>query len=448
MSETRRVLGPFDATMVVMGAIVGVGIFAMPGQVAERLPDRGWILLAWGAGGVIAALGALTFASLARRVPSAGGTYAFLREAFGPLPAYLYGWASLLTINTGAMAFMATMVSLNVVSCFGGDPSGGEGTAVAIAAILLLTTINALGVRQGAWTQNAVTVIKVLSLLALVLLAWFSPVNERAVVSGVEAPGGFTLAAFCFGLLPVLFSYGGWQNACNLAEQVRRPERSVPFAIVVGTIVAAVIYMVFNAAIVHQLGVEGTANATPIAGVALGVATLGEAGSRVINVAIALSAFGVLNGFILGTPWILFAMARDGCFFRVFARVDSRSGTPLLILGLQAALAIVYLLVGELYKLVDGIVVIDWLFFSLAGFACVKLLLGRGGRRLVIPAVFALVSIGIVAVVVWESLVSENQRAPMALVQLGVLGVGVGVYFLFFRSSSTEGRSDPAVRSS
>ena len=443
MNDTRRVLGPFDATMVVAGAIVGVGIFAMPGEVAAKLPDRDWILLAWGVGGVIAALGALTFASLARRVPRAGGTYAFLREAFGPLPAFLFGWASLLTINTGAMAFMATMVSLNIALCFGGDPGGVEGTVVAIVVILLLTAVNALGVRQGAWTQNAVTVIKLLSLLALILLGWLSPVQESVGARRVEAAGSLTLPAFCFGILPVLFSYGGWQNACNLAEQVRRPRRDVPFAIVVGTIGAALIYLAINAALVHQLGVEGTASATPIAGVALGVATLGEAGSRIINVAIALSAFGVLNGFILGTPWILFAMARDGCFFRAFARVGARSGAPLSVLGLQAALAIAYLLVGELYDIVEGLVVIDWLFFSLAGFACVKLLARGPAARRVVPGVFAALSLGIVSIVVTESIVSDTRTAPMALVQLVVLGFGVGAYFLFFSSSTPAGGSDP-----
>jgi APA family basic amino acid/polyamine antiporter len=442
-SERRRVLGPFDATMVVAGGVVGVGIFALPGRVAQRLPDERWIVAAWAVGGVIALFGALTFARLGRRVPRAGGTYAFLRAAFGPLPAFLFGWASLLTINSGAMAFMAAMVSTNIVLLCGGETGDAGtplGTAIAIAAIVVLTVVNALGVRQGGWTQDVVTVFKLLALGGLSLLGWLVAAQAGAGGgdggarrTGAGSEGSITIAAFCFALLPVLFSYGGWQNACNLAEEVRRPERTLPFAIVVGTASAVVLYVLFIAAVLRQLGVEGTAGAEPIAAVALGVAVLGDLGSRVVSAAIGLSALGVLNGFILGTPWILYAMARDGCFLRVFARLDPRSGTPLFVLVLQAALAVLYVLAADVEEVIDGLVVIDWLFFALAGAACVRLCAGEGPRAWLVPGFFACLALGIIGVVVWESVAGESTRAPMALVQLGVLGVGVVVYGVWLR---------------
>jgi APA family basic amino acid/polyamine antiporter len=434
-----RTLGPFDATMVVLGGIVGVGIFFTPSQVAERVPQGAWVLAAWAAGGAVALLGALTFASLAHRVPRAGGTYAFLRAGFGPFPAFLYAWASLLTINTGAMAIISRIAAENLLRLRGGEPSEAAVQWLAVLAIAVLTLVNALGLRQGAWTQNVLTALKALAIAGLTVLGFFAAAGgAMRVETGVPPPppvppaGGSLASGFCLALLPILFSYGGWQNACNLAEEVRSPRRNVPLAVVLGTACAAGLYLLFNAALLRQLGVEGMARSGAV-GVDMARQVLPAWGATLASAAIATSALGVLNGFIFGAPRILYACARDGLVWRSFARLDPRTGIPLRVVLLQSALSLVYVFIAGLREIVDGLVVVDWTFFALAGLSWFALAERRLRLTALVPGLFALLSLAIVAGAFVQSFyfTADHKTAHMGLVQIGVLGVGALVYFVW-----------------
>ena len=448
-SELRRALGLLDSIAIVVGGIVGVGIFLFPAEVAKRAPVASAVLGAWALGGFIALLGALTFSRLASAVPRAGGTYAYLARAFGSLPAFLSGWAALLTINTGGMAIMAGVVAFNIDLLLGGRLGAGGRAHVAALCVIALTLINALGVRQGAWVSVGLTAIKVLALGVLITLGLsLEPVADSlspAPVSPLpadEVRGSIGLSAFCLAMFPVLFTYGGWQNVCNLAEEVRRPERNLPLAILGGTTLAALLYVLFNHALLRQFGAAGLSNladGSPRASNDLAARLLPESGATVITIAIGLSALGVLNGFILGTPRILWAMARDGCFFRPFARLGDHSQTPLAVLALQTAVALVYIYTAKIAQVLAAIVVVDWLFFGLAGLAAFRLARQGALRGGYLPLLFAALSFAILVGALWESHEVQSDTLPMALVQVGVLAVGCLVWAVLFRRRPSGG---------
>jgi APA family basic amino acid/polyamine antiporter len=430
-----RVLGPFDATMVVAGGIIGAGIFTTPSVIASILGRGELVLLAWLVGAGVAVAGAFTFSDLAERLPRAGGTYAYLKAAFGPLPGFLFAWSSLFTINTGAAAFMGLAAGSYIVGLWQADPSledcRWQVQGAALGAIAFFTLVNACGVRQGARAQNLLTLLKLSALIGLAAAGLLlpAPAGSPAPLEREQEAG---LGLFCLALLPVLFSYGGWQNVCNLAEEVRSPTRHLPLAILLGTGLAAALYLLFNGALLAQLGAEGMA-ATPAVGTALARKVLGEAAGALAGVAIALSALGVLNGFVLGTPRILYATARDGLFFPAFARLGERSRAPLRVLLLQAAVSAVYVLFADLRQILEGLVVVDWLFFALAGLAWFALVKGRSPLRAIIPALFVLVALAVPAGAVITSLAGDGKTALMGAVQLGILGCGALAYGAWFR---------------
>ncbi len=368
-----RRLGTFDATMVVVGAIVGAGIFLNPAIVAQRVGTPGLVLLAWGLGGVIAFVGALCFAELGARLPRAGGGYVYLRDAFGPLPAFLYGWTQLLVINTGGIAAVAITFASYTADLVG----TGEGwiKPLAVAAIVVLSGVNAAGVRFGSWVQNAFTLLKLAALALLVgagawLFAAGGPGAEAATAAGASgagtsgAPGGFALTmAMGTALVAVLFAYGGWQHANNIAEEIREPERRLPVALVVGVAIVVTVYVAANAAYLVALGPEGLATSSAPAADALRAAA-GAKGGRLIAVGVACSTFGILNVFIMAVPRVYQAMAADGVFFASVARLSPRTRTPTVGIWIQMVWAVVLALSGSYAQLLDWVIFGDWIFFG------------------------------------------------------------------------------------
>lgn len=435
-----RRLGPFDATMVVVGGIVGAGIFLNPAIVAQRVGTPAMVLGAWALGGAIALVGALCFAELGARRPEAGGGYLYLRETLGPLPAFLYGWTLLLVINSGGIAAVAVTFARYAAELVG----GGQGLVVplAVGAIVLLTAVNVLGVRQGSLTQNLFTVLKLAALAVLVVVGVFLATGEAGgsgAASGL-APGavgaaGTTLSpwlAMGTALIPVLFAYGGWQHANHIAGEVRKPERTLPVALILGVAVVVVTYLFANLAYVRALGVgDLAASLAPASDVMRRVT--GPLGARFIAAGIAVSTFGILNLFILAVPRVYQTMAADGLFFRNMAELHPRFRTPHRALLLQAGWSIVLALSGTYGELLDWVVFGDWIFFGLVASTIFVYRRRRGppdGFRVPLYPLLPMLFVGVSAMVVASSVLSNPRNALYGTL---IIGAGVPVYLWWRR---------------
>jgi basic amino acid/polyamine antiporter, APA family len=356
-----RRLGLFSGTMAVVGGIIGGGIFRTPAAVAERAGSVGLTLAVWITGGVVALAGAFCFGELGARRPRAGGGYVYLRETFGPLPAFLYGWALLLVIATGAIAAVAVLFADYALALLG-LPKGWT-LPVGVGSVVLLSGINYLGVRPGAVTQNLFTMLKLLALALLVGvgLAWAAP---AAAATPEPAAHGNPIVAFGAALVPVLFTYGGWQQTNFIAEEIVEPERTLPRALVLGVVIVVAVYLSANLAYLRVLGLGGLAASTAPAAEVM-ERLLGPRGASVIAAGIAISSFGFLNLVILVTPRVFQAMAADGVFLPRLARLHPVYQTPTAAILLQAAWAILLILSGSFAQLVDYVTFGDWIFFGL-----------------------------------------------------------------------------------
>ena len=363
-----RRLGIFSATMAVIGGIIGSGVFLGPEVVAARVGSAGLTLAAWIAGGIIALAGALTFGELGARRPRAGGGYVYLREAFGPLPAFLYGWALLLVIATGATAAVAVTFASYAVPLLGLSPSAR--LPLAIGAIVVVSAVNYVGVRPAAVTQNVFTVLKLAALAALIVAGlWFSPSTAfHRPPPPSTAPVGVWAVGVALGaaLVPVLFAYGGWQQTNFIAEELVAPERDLPRALVLGVVGVVAVYLLVNVAYLRVLGAAGLAASTaPAADVMARV--VGPGGTRLISAGIAVSTFGFLNLVILVTPRVFQAMAADGLFLTRLAALHPTYRTPAGAIVFMGAWSIVLALSGTYGQLLDYVVFGDWIFFGLTG---------------------------------------------------------------------------------
>jgi APA family basic amino acid/polyamine antiporter len=358
MTTYLRKLGLFSGTMAVVGGIIGGGIFRTPATVAERLGTPGTVLIIWLVGGVVALIGAFVWGELGQRRPQAGGGYVYLRETFGPLPAFLYAWTLVLVIATGAIAAVAVTFADYTVALFG--VSHRYSLPLAIAAIVLLSGINYVGVRPAAITQNIFTLLKLAAIALLIGVGIFCA--APAPPSAAPSPSRF--AAFGAALVPVLFTYGGWQQTNFIAEEIVEPERNLPRALVLGVMIVVTVYLLTNLAYLRVLGRAGLAASTaPAADVMQAV--LGPVGGKVIAAGIALSTFGFLNLVILATPRVLQAMAADRLFFQQLAVLHPVYHTPTLAILTLAGCAIILTLSGTFGQLVDYVTFGDWIFFGL-----------------------------------------------------------------------------------
>ncbi len=352
--------------MAVMGGIIGSGIFLGPQVVAQRVGSARLTLTAWVLGGVIALAGALCFAELGARRPRAGGGYVYLREAFGPLPAFLYGWTLLLVIATGAIAAVAVTFASYTVSLLGLAPDAA--VPLAIGAIVLLSGVNYVGVKPAAITQNIFTVLKLLALAVLIvagLLAAPSAVLGRPGPSGAVPVGWVALGtALGSALVPVLFAFGGWQQTNFVAEEIVAPEKNLPRALILGVAGVIAAYLLANVAYLRTLGAAGLAASAAPAADAMERA-LGVPGRTLISAGIAVSTFGFLNLVILVSPRVYQAMGADGVFFPGFARLHPEYRTPGVAIVFQELWAIVLVMTGTYGQLLDYVVFGDWIFFGL-----------------------------------------------------------------------------------
>jgi APA family basic amino acid/polyamine antiporter len=364
-----RRLGVFDATMLVVGGIVGAGIFLNPAVVAQRAPTASLTIGVWVLGGAVALAGAFVFAELAALKPEAGGGYVYLRDGLGPLTGFLYGWTELLVINSGGIA----AVSVTFAS-YGTDLTGtgpGAIAPVAIGAIVALSVVNLLGIRPGAVVQNVLTVLKLAALAALILVGLFWPATSAAsaapaAAAAPAAPASSLLTVIGTALIPVLFAYGGWQSTNFVAGEMKEPRRDLPRALLIGVGIVVLVYVLANIVYVRALGIPGLAASTaPASDVMRGL--LGSRGATFIALGIAVSTFGFLNLAILSAPRVYQAMAVDGVFFGGAAKLSDRSRVPATAILIQGGWAALLVATKTYGQLLDYVVFGDWIFFAAVG---------------------------------------------------------------------------------
>ena len=438
----RRALGPFDATMVVIGGIIGSGIFKNPALVAATLDTPGMVLAAWVAGGAVAIAGAFAYAELGARLPRAGGQYVYLRDAWHPVVGFLYGWALLFMIETGAIAAVAIVFSQYALKLAGGAPD--LQTPLAILTILVLSAINYVGVKPGSRVLNLFVVLKVAALAVIILVA-FSGVAAPSWLSAARSTGPPTSGALAFGaaLIPILFAYGGWQNANYVAEEMRDPRRYLPRSLILGTLAVVAIYLLVNIAYLRSLGLDGLALTETPAADAVGK-WLGANGERFVAAAIAISTFGFLDLAVLAPTRVYYAMAADGAFFPAVGRLHPRFHTPGAAIVLQSVWAILLTLTGRYDDLLNTVVFADWIFFGLTVgglFILRRRMAGNDdGYRTPgypwLPALFVTVAMFVVF--------STIRHAPArSAVGAALLLLGVPSFYLFKRRSITQSPTPP-----
>lgn len=413
--------------MIVIGGIIGSGIFINPYLVARALDTPGLVLLAWVTGGAVALAGAFAYAELGQRLPKAGGQYVYLSEAWHPMVGFLYGWALLFMIETGAMAAVAITFAQYASRMVGGD--GAHPQFIAVASIVVLSAINYFGVKPGSRILNVFVILKVAALGALILFAWTGPAAPDWLRASRIDDSPSTALTFGVALIPILFAYGGWQNANYVAEEMRDPRRHLPLSLIIGTLVVVVVYLLANVAYMRTLGLEGlAATETPAAEVA--GRWFGGLGERLIAGAIAISTFGFLNLAILAPTRVYFAMARDGAFLPALARVHPTYQSPAAAIVLQSGWAILLTLTGTYGDLLNTVVFADWIFFGLtvAGLFILRRRTTTDGFRTplypLMPAAFVLVAL----VVVYSVVATDPWRS---LAGAGLLALGIPVYLYF-----------------
>ncbi len=373
-----RVLGRVDATCIVIGAIVGVGIFFTPSLVAERAGSVPIAMLVWAIAGLIALLGALTFAELGAMYPRNGGQYEILRDAFGPMIGFVFVFCNATAIQTGAIAIIALICANHIgIAVADIEPEGFALLAIAAAVIVSLTIANIVGVRWGSRIQNLTVYTKLLALVAVVgVAAYFTgqaPVVEASDPTRVSRFG--VAGAIGAGLVAAFFAFGGWQHALWIAGEVRNPARNLPLAIVGGVLIVIAIYLLANWAFFDLLGHAGVAKTKVLASDAVSVAFPGL-GKRLVAGAVAVSAFGVLNAQLLSGPRLVYGMARDGRFFHVFSKLHRVFHTPYAAISLLGGLALILLFAASEERidlLLTGVIFIDAVFFVLTGIALIRL---------------------------------------------------------------------------
>jgi APA family basic amino acid/polyamine antiporter len=366
----KKELSLYGLIMIAIGSCIGSGIFMTPSQIAVHLPSPLLILLVWGIGGIVTLTGALTFAELGGMFPEAGGVYVYLKEAYGDIFGFLYGWAYLLVICTGAIAalsitfakYLGFLVPLNEK----------ETLAVAVSAIIVATIINILRVKAGEIFSNVFTGLKLIGISAVILIGFFmgsSGVMHIKPVSTVSTvPSGNFAVVFGLALIGVLWSYGGWQHASFVAGETKNARRTVPRAMIIGSLVVAVVYLLTNLAYLFLLPVHKIAGAESLAAEA--VSTVIPFGGILIACIIAISVFGTVGIYTLSAPRIYYAMAHDGLFFKKLARIHPRFRTPVNAIVTQSSWAIILLLFwGTFEDLITYVVFIDWIFFGLTAFS-------------------------------------------------------------------------------
>jgi basic amino acid/polyamine antiporter, APA family len=434
MTELKRALGRFDLTMIAVGSTIGSGIFLTPALVAHALPSLPWIVGIWFVGGLMALAGALTFAELGGMMPGAGGVYAYLCEAYGPLAGFLYGWAYFFVATGGGIAALSIAFATYLGYFFPMDAGGIR--IAALAGLLLVTLLNVRGVKLGGLFSDVFTILKLGGILFLITvgLGWGTQSLWGASTVTSSASPVDLRSMLALAMVGVLWSYGGWQHASFAAAEAKDPRRSVPFAMITGSVIVVAVYLLVNAALLLLLPVSEIAASGRVAADAM-ESVLGPAGGRIIAAAIFVSTFGTAGIYTLTAPRIYFAMARDGVFFRKVAEVHPRYGTPALAIILQSCWAALCILFwGTFENLISYVVFTDWIFFALAAAAVFVLRKRRpDAERPYRTLGYPLTPIFFIAISVWFVLNTLILKPGEAWAGIAFLALGVPVFYFWKR---------------
>jgi APA family basic amino acid/polyamine antiporter len=458
MNKLARVLGFRDLMLLTIGSVIGSGIFLVPGQVLSKAGGQiGPAMLVWLVGGILSLLGALTYGELSAVNPKAGGLYVHLRDCFGALPAFLFGWTLFFAMNGGTVATLAVAFSSTLsqvvpyspepllrLSLVGRELSLTIGNLVSLAMILVLTVINVKGTRESADLQNWTTGIKVGAILVMsvLLLAFGRGFSSSSAPAWPNSISGSLLSGFGAAMIGVLWAYEGWQYITFSAGEVIDPRRNYPRALFIGTAILIGIYLFANIGYLAALGPAGVAGSKSVAAESL-IAVVNPTAARLIAVAILVSVFSAANSNLLTCPRVYYAMANDRMFFQKLAEVHPRFGTPAFAIIAGSIWAAILSLAGNFTELLNYVVFCGWIFYGLAActiFVYRKRISGKERSYSVpgypwTPLLFIIAAV----ILVTNTLIDNLKDNPdKTLKALSIILIGIPAYFIWrWRSGTT-----------
>ncbi|MEW6125973.1 MAG: amino acid permease [Acidobacteriota bacterium] len=438
MTKLARTLGFRDLLFIVIGSVIGSGIFLTPGEVLSQVGGSVFpALLVWMVGGVLSLLGAFTYGELSTTNPSAGGLYVFIRDAFGRFPAFMFGWTFFTVITSGSVAALAvafTKYLRQIVSLT--DP---EAKIVAVGIIALMTTVNVLGTKRSANLNNLTTIIKVAALLLMsVALLWLGRNYDHTMEALMPKQIDGSLASgFGLAMIGVLWAYEGWQYATFSAGEVINAQRNFPRAFLIGMLTLIGVYLLANVAYFITLGPEAAAKSDSIAATSV-MYVLGTEVAKLVAIAVMISTFSAANATFLTAPRVYFAMAHDGLFFEKLAEVHQRFGTPAVAVIASGIWAAVLALAGTFNELITYVVFIGWIFYGLgaASIFSYRKRFHESTRSYstpgypLTPIIFILSAAALVINTIVSSL-ETKEKAIKTAIGLGVVALGAPVYLIW-----------------
>lgn len=449
--ELRRDLGFWGAAAIVVGTVIGSGIFLVPKAMVLRVGSPETVFAVWIVGGLLSLFGALTYAELAAAMPEAGGEYVYLREAYGPFFGFIYGWTQTWVAKSASIATLATAFFYYLTNFFpsldtvlatvplpigpGGNPLEiRSGQLLAMAVILALAGLNYFGVRFGGGVQIVVTIIKVGCILAIVVIGLtFSGGSAANFTASVPAAGGF--AGFFAALVAALWAYDGWNNVSMVASEIKRPQRNLPLALIGGTLLVMAIYLATNLAYFYVLPPAAVAASDRVAAEMMR-RILGNSGADAVSLAAMISIFAALNGSILSGSRVPYALARDGYFFQPYAVVHPKYRTPGISILLLSGWSAVLVLSGRYEDLYTLVIFPSWILYAMATASVIVLRrtrpdLERPYRTLGYPVVPVLF-VGVAVVLLGSTIVTSPRESFLGL---GIIALGIPFYLHWRRSA-------------
>ncbi len=433
-ADLVRALGLLDCILLVLGAIIGSGIFLTPGGIARTTQSTAAVFFVWTLGGLLTFCGALSYAELGAAYPRAGGIYAFLREAYGKTTAFLFGWCVLFVMVTGSIATLASAFAIYLSYLVPMPPFASKLCAVAV--IMLLSMINCLGVRSGALVQNFLATIKIGSLIGIAVVLFLS--GKGSVQNVANSPGTFSStpwSALGIAMIAVLWAYDGWHLLTFAAGEVRNPRRNLTVGLLLGTLSVMLLYLVVNLSYMFILPFRMLTDSSRVASDALEHA-IGPVGGTVVALAILISITGAMNSNVLGGPRVYYAMARERLFFQGVAYIHPRYHVPTVSIALNGIWASFLTMVGSFERLFSYVIFVSWIFYALGAAAVIVLRHKQPDVERpyktwgypVVPVVFCLIA----GAIVLNTIVNDFKNSFWGLL---VVATGLPVYFYWRRGT-------------
>ncbi len=432
--ELKRAIRLPHATALVVGTIIGASIFAQPSEITSLVPSVGGIFLVWLLSGVLTFFGALVCAELASIFTQSGGVYVYLKEAYSPGLGFLWGWAMFWIMHSGIIAAVAFICARHV-GFFVPLTDAGE-KAVAISAIIILSAVNYIGVKQGSSLQTLLTLGKVIAIVFIILVGFIlgAKVPEH-FAAGEIAQTGIPLNGFFLAMVAGLFAFGGWHMVTYNSEETVNPKKTIPKALMLGILIVTISYIALNAVYMYVLPLDKVASSTRIAA-DVADALVGDGGGAFVAGLVVFSTLGGLTGIILCGPRVYYSMAQDGLLFRWIGKVHPKYKTPHRAIGIQAVWSSVLVATGTYRALFTRVVYTEWIFFGLMAIGLILLRRRKDLKRgysiwgyPVIPIIFILSSF---VIVIYQMIASPKE----SLIGLSLVLVGFPVYYLWTKNKS------------